>query len=222
MSKIERIKKIIGYGTVFITLYIISFASYTVSKKINITQKQISKEIIQNRSKDYESMIKNIPEGVKKIIICDKNNCKKIKKYIVKGKIDKGYLYIKASINNKPLDFLWDGIFIRISKDKSTEDVKKNIGGHLVLDESNLLSLSQEDKFSTFLYDLNSISYLSNLEAKNITRDRNFLEFINEHSPICINGDISSRKKNKILEEASIYYQCAENSDCDIRIGGNE
>lgn len=123
------------------------------------------------------------------------------KNYLVKGRISRGYLYIEAAVDyGRPLTNYDDFYF--------TLDYS---GGHLYTDE-NLLPTPPTD-ISRYLYDLRSITYAY---RQRVFRDVNFLSLLQNNRIFNIHAAVSSDRQGRVLKEVSIYYQCAEESDCNI------
>ncbi len=68
-----------------------------------------------------------------------------------------------------------------------------------------------------FLYDLLDISYISSIDgvqSKNTHNNENFLSLFAKNNNISISAFISSSRAGRVMKEVSIYYECAEQSEC--------
>lgn len=131
------------------------------------------------------------------------------KKYEVRGKFSRAYLYIEALVDyQRPLT-VWDDFYFKVS----------GLGGHLISD-TNLLSVPPSE-ISRFLYDLRSISYFSTIRDKekntNKQLDINFFALLQNGIILDIIAAISSDRPGRIMKEVSIYYECFEGSDCSVQ-----
>lgn len=127
----------------------------------------------------------------------------KIKTAIIveKGKLTKGYVYIKASLDGKALTS-WESIYLKLN----------NIGGHLFRPKS--LPLPKSDK-TELLYSLTEIPYIrQHPYSENIVpATTNWFVHFYPDSQISLDSFISSLKP-AILEELSIYYDCEKDIEC--------
>jgi len=131
------------------------------------------------------------------------------KKYEVKGKFSRAYLYIEAVVDyQRPLT-VWDDFYFKIN----------DLGGHLISD-NNLLPVPPSD-ISRFLYDLRFISYFPSIrdKEKNANKQLNINLFTSLQNGIVldITVAISSDRPGRIMKEVSIYYECFEGSECSIQ-----
>lgn len=118
-----------------------------------------------------------------------------------KGMLSKGYIYIKASIDEKALT-QWESIYMTMNYN----------GGHLFRPQS--LTMPQGDK-TELLYALNDIPFLRDIPYNEQTTPyrTNWFGMFSENNRIVVTAFISSLRPAKI-EELTIYYSCGENSDC--------
>lgn len=131
------------------------------------------------------------------------------KTYHVKGKFSRAYLYIEALVDyTRPLTS-WDGIYFAINY----------WGGHLVVDD-NVLPVPPSEA-SRYLYNLRSISFYETLEHKLnktfIYANTSLFSLFTESNTLNIGVTISSDRPGRVLREVSIYYECFEGSNCDIK-----
>lgn len=118
-----------------------------------------------------------------------------------KGVLSKGYIYIKASMNGGSLT-QWESISI----------IMNGVGGHLFRPQS--LPTPNNEKKTELLYALNYIS-LTDIpyNEQNTPHIVNWFELFNEGNTIEVYSFISSLRP-ALIDEISIYYQCAKDSDC--------
>lgn len=131
------------------------------------------------------------------------------KTYHVKGKFSRAYLYLEALVDyTRPLTS-WDGIYFTINY----------WGGHLVVDD-NVLPVPPSET-SRYLYNLRSISFYETLEHKLnktfIYANTSLFSLFIESNTLNIRVTISSDRPGRVLREVSIYYECFEGSNCDIK-----
>jgi hypothetical protein len=97
--------------------------------------------------------------------------------------------------------------------------IMNTYGGHLISDDGNSLPVPPGTN-SRYLYDLRSISYYPKLldKEQKINKKNNINLFSNLYNGnvIKIQTSISSARPGRVIKEISIYYECAEDSDCDI------
>lgn len=203
---------IIAVGTSVIGVYIV--------KKI---QTQVVQEEKPSQYPDYFAIKgKNPDPKIKQVMItedCPRDGCVNDKpatvdfdgikkRYKVKGRFARAYLYIEAKVDyNRPLT-VWDDVYFRIN----------GLGGHLIPND-NVLPVPPAE-FSSYLYDLRSISYFSTLKdkEKRVTKQTNINLFVLLQNGINLNiiTSISSDRPGRVMKEVSIYYECFEGSDCSI------
>jgi hypothetical protein len=129
--------------------------------------------------------------------------------YKVTGNFSRAYLYISALVDyDRPLTS-WDDIYFKIN----------DIGGHLTSDDDNLLPVPPSQS-SEYLYKLNSISYYPSLNNKtqkiNENKNINLFNLLQNSIELHINVAISSARPGRVMKEISIYYECAQGSQCSI------
>jgi|GEM_PF-2949485 hypothetical protein len=130
------------------------------------------------------------------------------KDYIVKGQFSRAYLCLDAFVdNNRPLRS-WDDIYFTIN----------DMGGHLIPDE-NALPVPSGDS-SKYLYNLNSISYFPRIQDKEQNKNKkdnmNLFWMLQDGNNLSVHVSISSNRPGRVINEASIYYECLEGSSCSI------
>jgi len=131
------------------------------------------------------------------------------KKYEVKGKFSRAYLYIEATVDyQRPLT-VWDDFYFKVN----------GLGGHLI-DDKNLLPVPPSG-ISRLLYDLRSISYFPTIRDKekntNKQLDISLFALLQNGIILDITAAISSDRPGRTMKEVSIYYECFEGSDCSIQ-----
>ena len=179
------------------------------TKEIKKEVREIVKESILKSSNypDYTSLSK-----MNKVIIASNyiswtpnTNLEqdKLKKIVVleKGNLAQGYIYIRASLDNRALT-QWESVYMMMNW----------TGGHLFRPQS--LSVPPSEK-TELLYTFNYIPILLEVPYNEqvtplvISWMPNFFD----NSQINIETFISSLRP-ALLEEVTIYYQCIKNSDC--------
>lgn len=131
----------------------------------------------------------------------------KIKRLLIveKGTLSKGYLYIRASLDNKALT-QWESIYVTMN----------DRGGHLFRPQSLPVPSSQKTEL---LYALNDIPYLLDVpynERATPVRTNWFNQY-REGSQIEVLAFISSLR-SALIEELTLRYECAKDSDCLLSI----
>lgn len=118
-----------------------------------------------------------------------------------RGSLAKGYVYIKASVDNKALT-LWESIYMTMNYR----------GGHLFRPQS--LPVPKRDK-TELLYSLNDIPFLNNIPYnEQVAPGRtNWFNLFTNNNRIQVVAFISSLRPAK-FEELALYYSCEFNSDC--------
>ena len=135
-------------------------------------------------------------------------DAKSIKKIVIeKGALSKGYLYIEASIDGKPLT-QWESIYIKMN----------NLGGHLFRPQS--LPVPTIDK-TELLFALNDIPYIelpySEQKSANEIYRTNWFNLFKDNQIIEINAFISSLRPAKI-DKMILYYQCIDDDLCELKL----
>jgi len=130
------------------------------------------------------------------------------KRFKVKGRILRAYLYIEAAVDySKPLT-VWDDIYFTIN----------NQGGHLIPDSNNFPT--PPSGVSRYLYDLHSISYFPLIKDKENWKNKrtndNLFELLQDGKNLYIITSISSDRPGRVMKEISIYYECFKGSTCSI------
>ena len=122
---------------------------------------------------------------------------------IEKGEIVKGYLYIKASLNEQALT-KWESIFVMMNYE----------GGHLFRPQTLAVPPSEKTEL---LYALNEVPYLKKLpySETRVPDKVNWFGFFGDNKKINIEAFISSLKVAKI-EKMILYYDCVDSNDCKI------
>lgn len=124
---------------------------------------------------------------------------------VEKGSLAKGYLYVKASLNEKPLT-QWESIYVKMN----------SLGGHLFRPQS--LPVPPADK-TELLFALNDVPYIMGLpysEQKMPARVSWFGLFKDKQS-INVVSFISSLRQAKI-DNLILFYQCIDDSVCELKL----
>ena len=184
-----------------------------LAKEIN---QQVQKAIEENLSKpsnfpDYDSLGRlkklNLVSNFESWTPLSQLRSDKLKKIVVleKGILSKGYLYIRASLDDKALT-QWESIYVTMD----------SVGGHLFRPQSLSVPSSQKTEL---LYALNDIPYLFDIpyNERAVPARTNWFNLYGEGSQVQILSFISSLRP-ALIEELTIYYECAKDSDCVLAI----
>jgi len=110
-----------------------------------------------------------------------------------------GYLYIRASKSNKPLDEKSESIYIN----------PQGFGGHIL--RSKGIYLKQNAYNTEALISLDSVAYLPNVpynpDAKNF-RIANWTNLLNVNSHVTFSVGLSTLDKGGMINEITIAYKC--------------
>ncbi|OGD31906.1 hypothetical protein A3C91_00565 [Candidatus Azambacteria bacterium RIFCSPHIGHO2_02_FULL_52_12] len=190
------------------------------------------KETTNQKIEEIKDDIKKLKEEVaisdyrkketlhKFVLVSDFNNSTKnekptetFKKEIkVNGKLAFGYLYARASVNNKILS-VYDSVYIKLTAILGGS--YKEFGGHLRRDKS--LDVQKLENSTELLYKLDSvfykekIPYREDVEALSV----DFLRVLNSEEQQHIIAFTSTLGEGTI-HELSIYYECREGDNCSI------
>ena len=225
--------------SVFFVIFIVALCfigkyTYSALSDIQLEKQQkdiedtmrIKNEEISNSKTDYDLIIEKnssfqiiniaIDRNWTKSVIADKSKIEKT--YKINGIINRAYLYIEASVENKQFSS-WDNIYFSIRKG-NIEDNNKPIGGHLI--KRLLLPIPSNkitDNKSYFLYKTDSVPYYIIDKSTQIRYNgiANFFDKINQdwqESNITIEAFIDSPSKNRKIHKLSFYYECQVGTDC--------
>jgi|GEM_PF-6473515 len=179
-----------------------------VSTQVKEIINDIEKEKIATNFPDFNSLSSlhklNIVNNFESWTPSAKIDPRKTRAVIVldKGELGKGYLYLKASVGKKPLS-RWESLYVQMNYR----------GGHLLRTKSLSVPLTSES--TELLYALDDISYVVTVPYRE-NDDYNKTNWFNLFKPnaqIRIDTFISSLKP-AVIEEMSLYYDCADNSEC--------
>jgi hypothetical protein len=214
----KRLNILLGYIILIIVGTITSVTGIYIIQRTNHPQLPV----VENTEKpstypDYD-VIKGLNPDPKIKVIKFTSNCPELgcindnpatrdfdgikKNYSVKGNVSRGYLYIEAEVDYKRPLTNYDDFYFSLNYS----------GGHL-LTGKDLLPIPPSD-ISRYLYDLRSISYTYKGKLYNKV---NFLALLQNTTLFNIHVAVSSDRPGRVLKDVSIYYQCAENSDCLIK-----
>jgi hypothetical protein len=214
----------IAFGALIFVISLILFSGYLLSSNTSTTD-QISINLAQSQYADF-NVIKgnNKDENINTLNItdiCPKGGCVKAtsaaisfsgieRKYKVVGKFSRAYLYIDAQVDySRPLTS-WDDIYFKIN----------DMGGHLVSNDDNSLSVPPSNASSRYLYNLSSVSYFptgsNKMRKTNENKNINLFNLLQDTAQLNINVTVSSDRPGRVLREVSIYYECTEGSSCVI------
>ncbi len=216
-DKFENLAVYFVIVVILVTTSVVGF--YLVNK---FKKEQLS-EIIPSEYPDYDAIKSDDPDpDIKRALItedCPKKGCKSDrpatqeldaieKRYKIKERFARVYLYAEVIVDYKRPLTAWDSIYFKMG----------DFGGHLIKDE-NLLPVPPGDT-SIYLYDLRSVSYYPTIQDKENRENRvnNFSLFnlLQDTAVFNIMVFISSDRPGRIMKEVSIYYECYENYDCGI------
>lgn len=229
MKKIS-INVFLGYLLLIIIAVITSVLGIYIVRKIEKPKSQPTVAItpqlpeLPSQYPDYDAIKgKNRDPKIRVVQItkdCPPDGCKNdkpatrefggiYKKYEVKGKFSRAYLYIEALVDyDRPLT-AWDDFYFRINK----------FGGHIIADKNSLAIPPGED--SKYLYDLRAISYYPTIKDKEnrINRQNNINLFVLLQDGATFNAvaAVSSDRPGRVMKEVSIYYECFVESECIIQ-----
>lgn len=125
------------------------------------------------------------------------------KKISVQGKLKRGFLYVKASVNDQKLT-QYDDVYVKVMgtiRGQHTE-----LGGHLI--EKKTLETPKSDYFTELLFDLTDVKYNESFkdpDYKVVSGD--WLELLNSGDSQVILSFVSTQRQGKIID-LSIYYEC--------------
>ncbi len=110
-----------------------------------------------------------------------------------------GYLYIRVSKNNKPINNEWDSVYID----------PHDFGGHILRDKSILHE--NRENYTEALLSLNSVSYLPGLpydpDAQNF-RIADWVELLNVNNHFKFHIGLSVENKSALINEIIVAYKC--------------
>src|SRR3989338_7864194 len=113
------------------------------------------------------------------------------------GKIARGYLLVKASVDSgRPLT-IYDSVYVKLNY----------VGGHLLRNKSLLVPSASG---TTLLYPLNSIPYLPDIpyNETRVGSTTDWLEKLNGSSEPVVLAFLSSAREGGLLKEITLAYEC--------------
>lgn len=133
--------------------------------------------------------------------------------FSTQGAFRDGYIYVKAAIDNKPLDNYGD-VYIKLSAMFGFR--YSEYGGHLI--ESKSLDTPKSPNYTEMLFKLSDVKYKENYKQSDVeVISADWLKLLNEGSKQRVMGFTSTVYSGHIIE-ISIYYDCIEGSRCSINI----
>lgn len=212
-----------------IILIIGLFAIVVATYLINLTDKLSgdNKEKLNDISQNIENLQKNIApydykDKLKKIeIVSDFTNSSIDnvqtatfeENLLVNGSISEGFLYIKANVDRKALTG-YDGIYVKLNGKINNQ--YQELGGHLITSKS--LSTPTSNVQTELLFPLSDIKYKKTFLKNDLEFfSGDWLDMLNNGTNRNILGFVSTSRKGTIVE-MSIYYNCADRSDCSIAL----
>lgn len=134
------------------------------------------------------------------------------KPLVVAGNFSKGYLYVRASANDKALG-PYDDVYIKISG--KVNGVYVESGGHLIADRS--LDTRNNTSSTELLFDLTDVKfkeYFTQSPLEVISAD--WLHILNQGDTQVVIAFSSTAGQGNIVD-MSFYYECANDTVCSIR-----
>lgn len=126
-----------------------------------------------------------------------------------------GYLYVRASKSNKPLEVEYDSVYVN----------PQRFGGHILRSKS--IYENNTETYTEALISLDSISYLPGLpynpDAQNY-KIADWSKLLNVNSHVIFSFGLSTTDVNGIIEEIGIAYKCwdsntgIETSNCQLSV----
>jgi hypothetical protein len=182
-----------------------------VSDQVKSAIADIEKEKIASNFPDYNSLI-----SLNKLVITTNfeswtpnatKDPRKVETKIVldKGEIAQGYLYIKASVEEKALS-RWESIYVQMNYR----------GGHLLRTKGLPVPVSEKTEL---LYALDDISYVTTVPYRENDdySKTSWLNLFSNGAEIRIDAFISSLKP-AVIEEMILYYVCKDGSECSLTL----
>lgn len=134
------------------------------------------------------------------------------KQFLSTGLFNNGYLYIKASIDNQPLDNKGD-VYTKLTT--VVEGNYQEYGGHL--QQSKSLERPKNTEFTELLYPLSDIKYKRDYQDSDIEiLSGDWLKILNMGGNPTLITFTSTAGMGKIIE-LTIYYECVSGSSCEIK-----
>lgn len=131
----------------------------------------------------------------------------------VSGLLNKGYLYIKASIDSSSMK---NKGTIYTKMYSLSNGLHQEFGGHLITSKS--LDTPKNTDFTELLYELSDIKYKKDFRDSDIEIvSADWLKLINTVGEHGILGFVSTVMEGKIIE-SSIYYECVTGTECSINL----
>lgn len=126
-----------------------------------------------------------------------------------------GYLYLKLSKSNKPLDKLYDSIYIN----------PHSFGGHILREKG--IILNEAENYTEAIIPLNAVSYLPGLpynsKAQNF-KIADWSKLLNVNSHVSFDIGLSTMDKGGMINDITIVYKCwdmetgKESNNCQLSI----
>ena len=136
------------------------------------------------------------------------------RKILMSNNITGGYLYVKASVNDKKLSKN-ESIYVKLIS--TINNVHQEIGGHLRKDKS--LDVPLSDNYTELLYKLDEVYYKTTIPYSETVdvQSADFSRILNEGFSTKIIS-FSSTIKTGNIKEMSFYYSCVDGTDCLISV----
>lgn len=210
---------LLGLVAVIIASIIVTYISNNFSFKKNDQLQQIKtdtekiKEVVTPY--EYKSQLNKI------VIVENFQNTTKgykptdyfVRNITTSGLFEQGFIYIKASSNNKPLSNV-DNVYVKMSF--IVNGKYQEFGGHLI--KSKSLETPKTDFSTELLYDISDIKYKESYYLDDVeVLSADWLKILNQGNSKKIIGFSSSPSLARI-DEISFYYKCIKGTECKIDI----
>jgi hypothetical protein len=220
------IVSIFVFGSTYITRFLETTDKVEVEKIVNEIIKE--KEVIIRKPKcehSYQSYLELKGKGQSVRLVDNKSSYAKNGNFVgditptvfISGKdeIACGYLYLKISKNNKPIDKKYDSIYIN----------PRGFGGHILRERG--IILNEKDNFTEVLVPLKTIYYISgipyNPDAQNF-KVADWVNLLNVNSHLNFDIGLSTLDKGGKINDITIVYKCwdeetgKESNNCQLSI----
>lgn len=181
-------------------------------EKIQSDTEKIKKIVVPYEYKNQLQKV-NIIENYKNTTIGGQPRTFFTKQLITNGLFEQGFLYVKASANDRSL-LRNDNIYVKLTD--VTQGQYHEYGGHLIKTKS--LETPKSDSATELLYDLSDIKYKETyLDTDVEVLSADWLKLLMEGENQKIIGFSSTIEKGTIIE-LSFYYKCVQGQECSISV----
>ncbi len=206
--------------TIILLIIAITLLVFSVSRdkkeKVIVKETQQAIEQIQKTLSPYESKDKMkkvvIIENFKNSSVNGKESGSFAKKVIVKGIIKNGFLYVRASVNNKALSE-YDDVYAKITRTIGVDYL--DFGGHLIESQSLDIPIKNED-FTEMLFELSDVRYKKSINSSlQEVISGNWLDILNNEGKKSVLGFTSTTQQG-VIYELALFYECLEKTQCSV------